>query len=146
MKKSKGVSALPMVLLLSSIILQIIVTSLATSQLFGRGLLNEQLSAEALEAAKSGAADGIVKVRDYINCPNATYCPSTSTLAVGRRTACVSISATSGGFVIYSRGKARSIEKTVQVNLDVSTSTGDVQIRLFKEVVTPADIFSTCVQ
>src|SRR3989344_4776124 len=90
----RGVSALPTILLLAGIILEVVVAGLAVAQLSNRGLLSEQLSIEALRAAESGAHDAISRVNDYIDCPdyastgpsdvnNANWkCPSLYTLTV----------------------------------------------------------------
>src|SRR3990167_7174152 len=83
-KSSKqGISALPTILLLSGIILEVVIAGLTVAYFFNRSLLSEQLSTEALKAAESGAHDAISRVNDFINCPDSqTYndpnakCPS----------------------------------------------------------------------
>ena len=90
---------MPMVLLISGIILEVVIAGLAISKLFGQSLLSEQLSVEALKTAESGAHDAIIRVTDRLaDCPDsatyndsAAYCPSLYSLTVGEREACVSI-------------------------------------------------------
>ena len=145
MRKLKGASALPSMLLISGIILEVVIAGLVVSQLFSKGLLGERLSLEALKAAESGAYDAILRVRSYINCPDATYCPSLYTISVGERSACVSIGSISDGqMTINSRGSAFTRQKTLQAVLDISTSDARVDVQLFREVETPSGIFDSC--
>ncbi|MDP3953561.1 MAG: hypothetical protein Q8P99_01955 [bacterium] len=151
---NKGISALPMILLISGIILEVVVAGLVVSQLFSQSILSEQLSVEALKAAESGAQDAIIRVTDYLaDCPDsatyndtAAYCPSLYSLSVGDRETCVSIgNIASGQMTIYSRGQAFTREKTIQAVLGVSVSEAKVEVQSFKEVATPDTIFDTCV-
>lgn len=150
---TRGISALPIVLLLSGIILEVAVAGLAVSHFFNKSLSSEQLSIEASKAAESGAHDAISRVNDYINCPDSvTYndanakCPSLYKFTVnGDRTACVSIGAISGGqMTVLSRGSAFTRHKTAEVVLGVGTTTATVEVRSFKEVETPGGVFGSC--
>ena len=149
----KGVSALPTVLLLSAIILEVVVGGLAIAHFLSNSLLSEQLSIEALKAAESGAHDAISRINDYINCPDSgTYndasakCPSLYKFTVnGDRTVCVSIGTISGGeMTIRSRGSAFTRRKTIEAVLGVATTTATVEVQSFKEIETPAGIFTSC--
>lgn len=155
----QGISALPTILMLSSIILEIVVAGLIVSYFFNRSLLSEQLSVEAMKAAESGAHDAISRVNDYINCPDSgTYndsaakCPSLYKYFVvdaaepsHDRVACVSIGAITGGkMTIYSRGTAFTRNKTIMVVLDVATTTATVEVQSSKEVETPLGVFNSC--
>ncbi len=152
----RGISALPTVLLLSGIILQVVIAGLAVSQLFSRSLLSEQLSIETLEAAKSGAHDAILRVNDHITCPDsviyndaAAKCPSLYKFTVNdvlvNRVACVSIGAISGGqMTILSRGSAFLSHKTIRVVLGITTTEARVEVQSFKEIETPSGVFASC--
>ena len=149
----KGVSALPTILLLSAVILETVVGGLAVAYFFSNSLLSEQLSIEALKAAESGAHDAISRINDYINCPDSvTYndtsakCPSLYKFTVnGDRTVCVSIGTISGGeMTIYSRGSAFTRRKTIEAVLGVATTTATVEVQSFKEIATPAGVFTNC--
>jgi len=142
----KGMSALPVILLISGIILELVIAGVIISQLSGQSLFSEQLSVEALAVAEAGAQDAIIRVTDYLSeCPDATYCPSLYALTVGSREACVSIGSISGGqMTIYSRGQAFNREKTVEAVLGVSVSDAKVEVQSFKEIATPAGVFDSC--
>jgi len=147
--KNSGISALPTILLLSGIILEVVVAGLTVSQLFSQSAMGERLSTEALKAAESGAHDAISKVRDYVNCPDVTYCPSLYELVVNEdldnRVACVSISTISGGIKILSRGRALNRYVTVEVQMAISTTPPSVEVQSFKEIETPSDgTFDSC--
>jgi len=143
-KIKKGVSALPTILLVSGIIMEVVIAGLVVSQLFSNSLLSEQLATEALEVAKSGAQDAVNRVTSYINCPDAVYCPSTYTVTVGSRSACVNIGSISSEIMtIYSKGTAFTREKTVEAVLGISTSEAAVTVHSFKEIETP-DGFISC--
>jgi hypothetical protein len=150
--KIGGVSALPVVLLIAGVILELVVAGLIISQLFGQSLLSEQLSIEALGVAEAGAQDAIIRVNDYINCPDYVgydsgsiyYCPSIYSLTVGSRTACVNIGSISGGqMTIYSRGQAFNREKTIEAVLGISQADAKIEVQSFKEIATPGG-FNEC--
>ncbi len=148
--RNSGFSALPTILLLSGIILEVVVAGLTVGQLFSQSAMGERLSTEALKAAESGAHDAISRVRDYINCPDPTYCPSLYEFVVNEdlsnRVACVSIATVSGGIEIFSRGRASNRYVTIEVQLAVSTTPPSVEVQSFKEVETPSDgTFDSCV-
>ena len=88
--KTKGLSALPTILLISGIILEVVIAGLSVSQSFNKSVMSEKLSIEALKIAESGAQDAIMRVNDYMDCPS-EYCPSLYSLTVGSGEACVSI-------------------------------------------------------
>ena len=158
-KSSKqGISALPTILLLSGIILEVVIAGLTVAYFFNRSLLSEQLSTEALKAAESGAHDAISRVNDFINCPDSqTYnasssCPSLykytfidSSEADQDRIACVSIGSITGGkMTIYSRGTAFTRNKTIETILGIATTTATVDVQSFKEIETPTGVFNAC--
>ncbi len=159
---AQGVSALPTILLLSGIILEVVVGGLAVAHFFSRSLLSEQLSAKALKVAEAGAHDAISRINDYINCPDYTstsandaansskWCPSLYKFVVDSDLpdACVSIGAITGGkMTIYSRGSAFLRYKTIKVILGITTTEARVEVQSFKEVATPNGVFdSSCDQ
>ena len=152
----KGVSALPTILLLSGIILEVVVGGLAVAHFFSRTLLSEQLSAEALKAAEAGAHDAISRVNDYINCPDSVVynntsakCPSLYKFIVNSvvtdRVACVSIGTISDSkMTIRSRGSAFTRHKTIEVILGITTTEARVEVQSFKEIATPSGVFNSC--
>lgn len=151
-RQIRGISALPTILLLSGIILEVVVAGLALTYYFNRTLLNEQLSAQALKAAETGAHDAISRVNDYINCPDsATFndanakCPSVYVYTLTDSSACVAIGNITGGKItIRSRGTASARNKTIEAVLGVATTTATVEVQSFKEIETPAGVFNDC--
>ena len=158
---TRGVSALPTILLLAVIILEVVVAGLAVAQLSSKSLLSEQLSIEALGVAESGAHDAISRVNDYIDCPDyastgpsdpantSKKCPSFYNLIVNEdlsnRIACISIGNISNGqMTILSRGSAFTRHKTVQVVLGITSTEAKVEVQSFKEIETPGSLSTSC--
>ena len=157
--RASGISALPTILLLSGIILEVVVAGLAVAQFFNQSLLSEQLSIKALRVAESGAHDAISRVNDYILCPDYTstgpgdennasyYCPSLYEFAVSDDLpdVCVSIGEVSNNqMTIYSRGRALTRYKTIEVVLGITTTTATVGVQSFKEIETPSSLSTSC--
>ena len=160
-KREQGISALPTILMLSGIILEVVVAGLVVAYFFNRSLLSEQLSVEAMKAAESGAHDAISRINDYINCPDSTTyndtaakCPDVyeyffidSSEPSQDRIACVAIGNITGGKItIYSRGTAFTRNKTIEVILGIATTTATVEVQSFKEVEIPLGVFNDCDQ
>lgn len=143
MRINKGASALPIVLLISGVVMEIVLASLVTAKLFSNSILSEQLSIEASEAAEAGAQDAILRVTRFIDCPTGAggYCPDSYELTLSQdpaRTACINIGdIASGKMTIYSRGLAFNREKTIEAILGVSVTDARVDLQSFKEVETP---------
>ena len=143
-KSSKGASALPVILLVSGIIMEVVVAGLVVAQLFSSSLLSQQFATEALAVAKTGAQDAVNRVTSYVDCPDATYCPSTYTVTVGGRSACVNIGEiASNEMTIHSQSTVLTRQKTVEAVLIIDTSNAQVTVKTFKEVEEP-DGFTSC--
>lgn len=125
-----GVAALPMILLISAIIIEIAVISVVLATTLNNTRFSERLGAEALSAARAGAQDTILKVIREKGCP-----ASLPQLTVGSRSANITCTDSGGGVItIQSTGKALSREKRVQVVLGVDSVTGEVSLQSFKEI------------
>jgi len=134
----KGASALPVVLLISGIIMEVVVSGLIVAQLLSGSLLSEQLATEALNIARSGAQDGVNRVLSYMDCPNPVYCPAAYQVTIGSRYACVNISVSGDLITILSQSSVLTREKTVEVVLGVSEAEGRATVQSFKEIESPA--------
>jgi len=133
--KNKGFSALPTVLVISMIIVEVAVVSVVLANVFSNTRFSERLAAEAYSAARSGAQDGILRVIRYKNCPMTPGCPASYSLEVGNRSASVSITDNGDGTItVQSTGSAFSRNKSVEAVLGVSANTGKVSIQSLKEV------------
>ncbi|MBI2011080.1 MAG: hypothetical protein HYS89_02560 [Candidatus Colwellbacteria bacterium] len=130
----KGVSALPVILLVSMIILELAIAVALTASSLSNTFYGERMASEALSAARAGAEDAIIRVIRYKNCPT-TGCPASYTVTVGSRTADVTIASDGSGHItINSTGAAFTRKKKVQVILGVNSSTGEVKLQSFAEV------------
>ncbi|MDD5710877.1 MAG: hypothetical protein PHV43_02130 [Candidatus Colwellbacteria bacterium] len=140
----RGVSALVIVLVMTAIVLEVTVASLVVTRLLGNNMADEQASLEALELAKGGAEDAIIRVSHYINCPNSTYCPGIYAFTVGSGNVCVNIVETVANqeITIYSRGTIQDKQKFVQAVLGVMPSDASVEVKMLKEIENPGDEFS----
>lgn len=134
-RDSKGVSALPTILLISSIIVEISVALALLSNALVNTRFSERLTAEALLTARSGAQDAILRIERYKNCPSSPNCPGTYSLSVGSNTADVTITNDSAGRItVMSTGIAKNRQKKVEVILGVDTVTGETELQSFNEV------------
>lgn len=132
---NKGIAALPMILLISAIIIEVSIISVVLATALNNTRFSERLGTEALSAARAGAHDAMIRVIRFKDCPNDPECPPTYSLIVGTRSADITISnGTAGKITIQSTGKALSREKRVQVVLGVDSVTGEVSLQSFKEI------------
>lgn len=131
-----GVAALPMILLISAIIIEIAVISVVLATTLNNTRFSDRLGTEALSAARAGAHDAMIRVVRFKDCPSDPNpeCPAMYSLNVGSRSADVTISTGAGLVTIISTGKALSREKRVQVILGVDSVTGEVSLQSFKEI------------
>lgn len=140
----RGASALAVVLIMTAIVLEVTVASLVVSDLLSSTMGTEQASLEALEIAKSGAEDAIVRVNRYIDCPDTVYCPSSYSLTVGSGEVCVNITGDAmenEQLVIYSRGTIQNSQKFVEAIISVVPADAFVKVRSLKEVENPGVTF-----
>ena len=134
-KNNNGISALPTILLISSILVEVVVVSVVLANALNNSRLNQRLATAAYSVASAGAEDAILRVIRYKNCPTDPECPSSYSLAVGSRTADVTITDNGGGIIIVeSVGSALSRQKKAQAILGVSPITGEVSLQSFKEI------------
>jgi hypothetical protein len=135
LKSINGVSALPALLIVSAILIELVVVSTVVSNALSNARFSERLSAEAFSAARSGAQDAAIRVIRYKNCPTTPGCPATSTLNVGNRTADVTITDSGGNIItIDSVGTALGRKKRIQAILEVDSNTGEVSVQSFHEI------------
>ena len=137
----RGAATLPVVLIVSAIIMEIAITSVIVSSIFGGATLNNRLASEALSTAQAGASDGIIRVLRY--CPigsiAGTICASPYEVVVENRTADVIIKddpgppSGSGNKIIISSSTILNRVKRVEVKLSIDQITGKTDIRSFKE-------------
>lgn len=128
-EKNKGISALPTVLIISMVIIEVAVIGVILANIFNNTRFGERLAAEAYGAARSGAQDAILKV------VRIKTCPDDFSLAVGLRTADVTCTDNGSGIItIDSGGSAFLRNKSIRVVLEVDSDTGEVSIRSIKEV------------
>lgn len=129
-----GVSALPTVLLISLIVLELAVAAALTAASLSNTFYGERMSSEALSAARAGAEDATLRVIRYKNCPT-TGCPASYSMTVGSRTADVVIASDGQGHItIDSTGTAFTRKKKIEVILGVNSTTGEVKFQSFSEV------------
>lgn len=134
-----GGATLPVVLIVSAIIMEIAITSVLVANVFGNTTFNMRLSHEALATAEAGANDGIIKVIRY--CPIGTVAgtgctPSPYTITVGARTATVIIRDDpdgSGNKIVIASSTILGRVKRVEVRLSINQTTGETDIKSFKE-------------
>lgn len=148
--KNAGVSTLPTILLLGSIIIEIAIAVAFLAYYFNNINFSARLSSEALEAARAGANDAIRLVIGDKTCPDAN-CPSGSgqpsyTVIVNNRLVNVTLShatppcspdpanPATTQTVIDSVGVAGSQNRKVEAQLSVDCATGQVTTTAFNEI------------
>ena len=134
LKPENGVAALPMILILGGLVVEITIAVLSASYIFIESEFGNKLSSEAMLAARAGVADAIFKVvRDK------TFTSATTTLAVGNYSADVSVCRelpclAIGKHKIISVGKAQTRRRSLEAVLIVDSTTGEVRLESLKEV------------
>lgn len=128
--KISGISALPTILIVSAIIIEIAVTGVVLASVLSNTRFSDRLATEALGVARAGAQDVMLQVIREKGCPS-----SLSDLTVGSRTAeRTCYDNTVGGITIRSTGSAFTRKKKIEVVLRVDPTTGKVSLKSFKEV------------
>lgn len=136
MKQSPGVATLPVILLISSIAMELAIAGVVVAALLTNTVFSSRLSAEALAAARAGAQDAIVKIIRYKNC-NATSCGGLApyTITIGSRTALVSfVDNGNSTITVTSVGTAVLRKKQVKAVVGVDTLSGKINVVSFEEV------------
>ena len=141
--KAKGAAALPIVLLVGSLLVEIGIAGAFISYFLGQSGLGVKLSAEALAAAKAGIQDAqmrIVRNKNFLPSPNPytltignnstqiTVCKELKTVS----TACDT--AITGKFEITSLGMAFTKRRQVRAILYINGTTGEMKLESEKEI------------
>lgn len=130
-KGKEGIAALPSVLIMGGIIMQLAIVGLLLAYLFTSSSYGARLAAEALNAARAGAQDAITQViRDK------TFSSVGYTVTTNGRDATVVVtrdSPTTGQDTITATATALTRQKKVKVILGVNSTTGQVDILSFTE-------------
>ena len=130
----RGVAALPTILMIGGITVEIIIALTATSYLFVESEFGSKLSSDAYFAASAGVQDAAMRIiRDK------SFTQATTTLSVGNYSADVSVCkdlpcAALGKHKILSVGKAQSRRRQLEAILNVDSITGEVRLESLKEV------------
>lgn len=140
--KERGVAALPVILLISGIILEIVAASAFLAFSFSSGSFGTLLATEALFGARAGADDAIYRV--IKNNYSTSYSLTTT---AGSHTVVIDITvekdpidlgscSTAWGcrYRIYSTGRVLFRERKVEVILAVNPNTREIRRESFKEV------------
>jgi|GEM_PF-3935791 hypothetical protein len=141
-----GAAALPVVLIIVGIVLEVIVGGAVVSSLLSSTMADEQASMAALGVARSGAEDAIVRINTYVDCPESSHCPATSTLTVGNGEACININETVADqeLTIYSKGTVQDRERFIKAVVEISLPESSTKVSELKEVEDPGSGFIDC--
>lgn len=153
MRSSKGIATLPVVLLISSIVIELTIAGVVLSAFLSNTVLSSKLSSEALAAARTGAQDAIMKIirnKDFVtplegysllNISDRTsaqiiVCKDSKTVVTSCDTSIPPIPpAISAGLdEITSIGTALTRKKKIQAVVGVDPNSGGISILSFKEV------------
>ncbi len=130
----RGAVTLPVFLLITLIVFELAIAGMVVANALNNSFFGERLTAEAWQAARAGAQDGIIFV--IRKCPLSDCAPSSYTLAVGgRSTAQVTITRdpVSGKITINSTGGSFTRKKKVEVILGVDQESGQTKVQSYKE-------------
>ena len=144
-QKLEGMVALPTVLLVGGIIIEIGIAGLLISYFLIQSIFGARWSAEALATARSGIQDGIIKI---VRNKNLDYTASGSpySLPVGNWTAQVAVckdaktlsspcdTSSIGKHEVISSGVVKNKQRKLQAILNVSGLTGEVKVESIKEI------------
>lgn len=134
-RQERAVAALPSIIIMGSIILEIAVVGAFLAYLFSQSGYGLRLSAEALNAARAGAQDAILRVVRNKDFPSGHASEYTITNN-GRDTTVVVLASTpSSGFTtITSDASALSRRKKIKVVLAIDSLTGKVDVVSYEEI------------
>lgn len=139
----KGVAALPVILLISAIIIELVVASAFLAFSFSTGSYGTQLAAEALFGARAGADDATYRV--IKNDVDPVLTEYTFSVTIGPRTVTsdITIEKDPGGgcsvawgcrFRIRSKGRSFIRERKVELILSVDPVSREIKKESFKEI------------
>ncbi|OGY64205.1 MAG: hypothetical protein A3I89_02285 [Candidatus Harrisonbacteria bacterium RIFCSPLOWO2_02_FULL_41_11] len=128
----KGVIAIPVILMISGLIVEIVIVSAVSVYVMNNSQLGIKLSTEAFFAAQSGIQDSLLKIarnKDF----NSDF-----SLSVGDNSAeitvCKDICVGLGKYKISSIGKAGTYGRKLEAILSVDSVIGEIMIESLKEV------------
>lgn len=127
----KGIAALPTILLISGIIVEISVAGILMAYFFGQSGFGIKLSAEAFGAANAGVSDALIKIVRDKNFFHSGY-----NLTVGRGQSYVVVckdTCVLGKHEIISTGSVLTKRRKIQAIVNVDNATGEVKIESIKE-------------
>jgi uncharacterized protein (UPF0333 family) len=137
--KQKGQVALPFMLLIGSILIEIAIAGALMMYFFGSSRLAERLYARAGAVANTGIKNAIMNIsRDKDFVPTATCLP-TSTITTNSDTASVVVCKTDTSgvesyiYTISSLGIAGGRQKKIEATVDVNKITGKVEVNSITE-------------
>lgn len=141
----KGVAALPVILLISAIIIELVVASAFLAFSFSTGSYGTQLAAESLFAARAGSDDAMYRVIKNDISPGTTMYNFSVTIGPRTVTSEVVIEkdpvdlgscSTAWGcrFRVRSKGKSFIRERKVELILSVDSTTREIKKESFKEI------------
>jgi hypothetical protein len=144
--RSVGLSAMPVMLIMAAIISEVMLAGLVTNSLSSRNMADQQAGAIALEVAKSGANDAIIRINRYMKCPDTTYCPAVYPITIDSGEACVNLeeTVTDKEITIYSRGIFNRMERFIKAVVTIAPAELSINTKVFKEIEDPGDGFCDC--
>lgn len=131
-KSERGIAALPAVLIMGGIIMQLAIVGLLLAFLYSSSSYGNRLATEALNAARAGVQDAITRV-----IRNKTFSSAGYTVTTNSRDATVVVTRDSpapGQDTITATATALTRQKKIQAIIAVTTTTGQVGILSFGEV------------
>ena len=131
-KFKRGIAALPTILLVSGIIVEISVAGILVAYFFGQSGFGMKLSAEALSAANAGVSDALIRIIRNKNFSHSGY-----DLTVGRGQSYVVVckdTCVLGKHEIVSTGSVLTKRRKIQAVVNVDGATGEVKIKSIKEI------------
>lgn len=134
LKTTAGVSTLPTMLLLGSIIIEIVVAMAFLTYYFNTLNFSARLTSEALETARAGAQDGINKVILDKNCCGGPYTVTTSNGRTATVNVCKDVCLGAGQTRVLSTATVFNKQRTIEADLSVDPVTGQVAVNALKEI------------
>lgn len=133
-KKNTGQAALPAVLLIGGVIIEIAIAGVLVAFILSSSGWGERLSAQALAAAKAGQQDAFIKITVNKDFSSAGY-----SFNVDSRTVEVAVIKDPEGYPVgtakvTSIGKALSRQRKLEAILIVRRDTGKVDLKSIREI------------
>lgn len=141
--KEKGMTALPTILLIGGVIIEIAIAGVFIIYFVGQSSLGVKLSAESLAASRTGVYDAILKI---VREKNFSTGATPYTMAIGNNSVQVWVcrnsktavsycdTAANGKYEITSLGKVRDKYRRLRAFLNVNDVNGEVRLELISEI------------